>query len=176
MPGRTLILVKPDAFERGLTGEVIQIGNDSYVKTSLTGTQYAKSTSTAADAVQTNPDQLFTQVSGFLDKPGVETAKHDDVDCGDATCYSVSLTVPGSLLADAGKGSGLDLGQFTAESVVLDLQFDRQSLRLSSVSTDIDVGTVGKIGLSLTLSKYNEGVQVSPPPSDQVTEGGGFGL
>jgi hypothetical protein len=160
----------------GLTGEVIQIGGDSYVKTSLTGTQFAKSTTTAAEGVQTNPDELFTQVSSFLNKEGVVTAKHDDVDCGDANCYSVSLTVPSSLLADAGSTSGVDIGQFVGDSVVLNLQFDRQSLRLSSVSTDIDAGEVGKFGLALTLSKYNEAVQVSPPPSDQVTEGGGFGL
>ena len=160
----------------GLTGEVIQIGSDSYVKTSLTGAQYMKSTTTGADGVQTNPDELFKQVSSFLDKEGVETAKKDDVDCGDAKCYAVTLTVPSSLLADAGSSSGVDIGQFIGDSVVLNLQFDRQSLRLSSASTDIDAGTVGKFGLSVTLSKYNEGVQVSPPPSDQVTEGGGFGL
>jgi hypothetical protein len=160
----------------GLTGEVIQIGSDSYVKTSLSGTQYLKSTTDAAGGVQTNPDELFKQVTSFLDKEGVQTAKHDDVDCGDAKCYSVSLTVPSSLMADASGSTGVDIGQFVGDSVVLNLQFDRASLRLSSVSTDIDAGTVGKFGLSLTLSNYNGGIQVSPPPSDQVTEGGGLGL
>jgi hypothetical protein len=176
VPGKLARLTFSAPGLMGLTGEVIQIGKDSYVKTSLTGTQYQKSTTTAADGVQTNPDELFTQVSGFLDKEGVETAKHDDVDCGDAKCYSVSLTVPSSLLADAGSSSGVDIGQFVGDSLVLNLQFDRQSLRLSSVATDIDAGEVGTFGLSLTLSKYNEAVQVSPPPSDQVTEGGGLGL
>jgi hypothetical protein len=159
----------------GLAGEVIQIGSDSYVKTSLTGTKYTKSTTSATD-VQTDPDEIFKQVSSFLDKEGVETAKLDDVDCGDAKCYAVTLTVPSSLLADAGGASGVDIpGQLLGDSVVLNLQFDRGSLRLTSVSTDIDAGQVGTVGLSLTLSKYNESVQVSPPPSDQVTEGNPFG-
>jgi hypothetical protein len=158
-----------------LAGEVIQIGSDSYVKTSLTGTQYMKST-TSDTGVQTDPDELFRQVSGFLDKEGVETAKHDDVDCGDAKCYAVTLTVPTSLMAGAGGSTGVDISQFLGDSVVLDLQFDRQSLRLTSLSSDIDAGEVGTFGLSLTLSKYNEAVQVSPPPSDQVTEGNSLGL
>lgn len=158
-----------------LTGEVIQIGSDSYVKTSLTGTQYMKST-TSDTGVQTDPDELFRQVSGFLDKQGVETAKQDDVDCGDAKCYAVTLTIPASLLGVPDTTDGIDVSQFLADGLKLNLQFDRQSLRLTSVSSDIDAGEVGTFGLSLTLSKYNEAVQVSPPPSDQVTEGNSLGL
>lgn len=161
----------------GLTGDVIQIGNDSYVKTSLTGTTYTKSTSTAAEGVQTNPDELFKQVTSFLDKEGVETAKLADVDCGDGKCYAVTLTIPSSLLGVPGTTDGIDVGQFLADGLKLNLQFDRSTLRLTSVSTDIDAGDVGSFGLSLTVSKYNEGVQVSPPPSDQVTtDGSGLGL
>ena len=160
----------------GLTGEVIQIGSDSYVKTSLTGTQYMKSTTTAAGSVQTDPDEILNQVSGFLDKEGVETAKQDDVDCGDAKCYAVTLTVPTSVMAEAGSSSGVDIGEFLGDAVVLNLQFDRNTLRLTRVATDIDAGDVGTFGLAVTLSKYNEGVQVSPPPSDEITEGNGLDL
>ncbi|HEX6655935.1 MAG TPA: hypothetical protein VF153_06955 [Candidatus Limnocylindria bacterium] len=156
----------------GLTGDVIQIGNDSYVKTSLTGTTYTKSTTSAAEGVKTDPDALFTQVTSFLDKEGVETAKLDDVDCGDAKCYAVTLTVPTSQLGVPGTTDGVDVRQFLADGLKLNLQFDRSTLRLTSASTDIDAGTLGTFGLSLTVSKYNESVQVSPPPSDQVTTGG----
>jgi len=155
----------------GLTGDVIQIGSDSYVKTSLSGTTYTKSTTTAAGEVQTNPDELFKQVSGFLDKEGVETAKLDDVDCGDAKCYAVTLTIPASQLGIPGTTGGIDVSQILADGLKLNLQFDRSTLRLTSASTDIDAGTVGSVGLSVTLSKYNESVTVSPPPADQVTEG-----
>jgi hypothetical protein len=116
-------------------------------------------------------------VSSFLDKEGVETKKLDDVDCGDAKCYAVTLTVPTSLMGVPGTTDGVDLGQMLGDSLLLNLQFDRQTLRLTQVSTDIDAGATGKFGLVLTLSKYNEGVQVSPPPSDQVTtDGSGLGL
>ena len=158
-----------------LSGELIQIGSDSYVKTSLTGTRYMKSPASDT-SVQADPDKVFSEVSTFLDKEGVETAKLDDVDCGDTKCYAVTLTVPTSLMADAGTSAGVDVGQYLGDSVVLNLQFERDSLRLSGVSTSIDAADVGKFGLSLTLSKYNEAVEVSPPPSDQVTEGGGFGI
>jgi hypothetical protein len=159
----------------GLQGEVLQIGDDSYTKTSLTGAKYMHSTTTDT-SVPTDPDKVFGEVSNFLDKEGVETAKLDDVDCGDAKCYAVTLTVPTSLMQQAGSSTGVDVGQFLGDSVVLNLQFERDSLRLTQASTDLDAGDVGKFGVVITFSNYNAAVQVSPPPSDQVTEGGDFGL
>lgn len=155
-----------------LTGEVITVGEEAFIKTSLTGTQYMKTTATDS-GVKLEPDEVLNQVSSFLDEEGVETAKGDDVDCGDATCYAVTLTVPSSLMAGAG-ARGVDAGEFLGEDLVLNLQFDRETLRLVQVTTDIDAGDTGTFGLLLTISKYNETVQVSPPPSDQVTEGGGL--
>jgi hypothetical protein len=158
-----------------LQGEVLQIGTDTYTKVSLVGAKYMHSTTTDT-SVPTDPDKVFSEVDSFLDKEGVETAKLDDVECGDAKCYAVTLTVPTSLMAEAGSSSGVDIGQFLGDSVVLNLQFDRESLRLTQASTDLDAGDTGKFGVVLTFSKYNESVQVSPPPSDQVTEGNDFGL
>jgi hypothetical protein len=158
----------------GLSGEVIQIGADSYVKTKLTGEKYAKSTSDTTNPAA-DPDQIFSEVSGFLDKDGVETAKLDDLSCGDATCYHVTLSVPASLLADTA-GSGVDLGQLAGDTVVLDLQFDQETLRLVQLSTDINGGTAGTASVLVIVSRYDEAVEVSPPPSEVVTEGGGLGL
>lgn len=158
----------------GLSGEVIQIGADSYVKTKLTGEKYAKSTSDTTNPAA-DPDQIFSEVSGFLDKDGVETAKLDDVSCGDGTCYDVTLSVPPSLLADTA-GSGVDLGQLAGDTVVLDLQFDQETLRLVQLSTDIDGGVAGTASVLVIVSRYDQAVEVSPPPSQLVTEGGGLGL
>jgi hypothetical protein len=154
-----------------LSGEAIQIGADSFVKTSLTGPKYTKST-VDDTGVQLDPDAAIDQISAFLDKDGVTAEKRDDVDCGDRDCYQVRLTIPSSVLNEAGGGAGVDVGQYLGEGLVLDLQFDRETLRLAQVSTDIDAGKVGTFGLVMTISGYDATVEVSPPPSDQVTEGG----
>jgi hypothetical protein len=157
----------------GLSGEAIQIGTDSYVKTSLTGDKYSKS-SVEDSGVPMDLGAAMAQVGGFLDKDGVVTEKLDDVSCGDRTCYAVRLTVPTSVLNQAGGGAGVDLGEFLGEGLVLDLQFDRENLRLAQMATDIDAGEVGTFGFVVTISGYDAGVEVSPPPSDLVTEDGGL--
>jgi hypothetical protein len=167
---RARLTFKVPAF-LSLSGEVIQVGTDSFVKTSLTGDLYTKSTTTDT-GVPVDPVAAISQVGDFLDKEGVESEKLDDVSCGDQTCYSVSLTIPSSLLGSAGAAAGVDASQFLGETLVINLQFDRETLRLTQVSSDIDAGDAGTFGVVVTISGYNAAVEVSPPPSDQVTEGG----
>lgn len=155
----------------GLSGEAIQVGTDSYLKTSLTGDLYTKST-IEESGVPLDPDQAFDGVESFLDEEGVVSEKLDDVSCGDRNCYAVRLTIPTGLLADAGTAAGVDAGDFLGEALVVNLQFDRESLRLRQASTDIAAGDVGTFGVVVTFSNYDASVQVSPPPDDQVTEGG----
>jgi hypothetical protein len=155
----------------GLSGEAIQIGTDSFIKTSLTGPKYTKST-VEDTGVALDPGAAIDQVGDFLDKEGVTAEKRDDVDCGDRDCYQVRLTIPSSVLNEAGGGAGVDLGQYLGDGLVLDLQFDRETLRLAQIATDIDAGEVGTFGLVITISGYDATVEVSPPPPDQVTEGG----
>lgn len=65
----------------------------------------------------------------------------------------------------------MDPTETLGESLVLDLRFDRESLWLTEVSTAVD-GTAGStFSATLTFSAFDEAVTVSPPPSDQVTEG-----
>jgi hypothetical protein len=156
----------------GLRGEAIQIGNDSYIKTSVTGALYTKST-VADSGVPLDPDKAIADAETFLDKEGVVTEKLDDTDCGDRTCYVVQLTIPTSLLADAGAAASLD-PSVLGESLVINLQFDQEDLRLRQVATDVDAGDAGALSLVVTFSKYGDAVEVSPPPSDQVTESGGL--
>jgi predicted small lipoprotein YifL len=155
----------------GLTGEAIQIGSDSYVKTSLSGPKYVKS-SVEDSGVPVDPAKAFTEVESFLAKDGVVSEKLDDVDCGDRTCYAVRLTIPSSLLAGAGTSTGVD-PSVIGESLVVNLQFDRENLRIRQASTDISAGEMGTLGVILTFSKYDEAVEVNAPPSDQVTTEGG---
>jgi hypothetical protein len=155
----------------GLNGEVLQIGADTYVKTSLTGDTYTKSTVTDAGEVPTDPDTALSELGKFLDEAGVETEKLADVSCGDRTCYAVTLTIPTTLLSEVGEQAGADPGELLGDALVLNMQFDRETLHLMQLSTDIDAGELGSLGLLATFSGYGEPVEVSPPPSDQVSEG-----
>ena len=157
----------------GLSGELIQIGADSYVKTSLTGALYTKQ-SVADSGVPLDPNEAFEGVESFLDEEGVVSEKLDDVSCGDRTCYAIRLTIPSTLLASPGGAAGIDPGDFLGETLVLNLQFDREDLRLRQFATDIAAGDIGTFSIVATFSAYGEAVEVSPPPDDQVTEGGGL--
>lgn len=154
-----------------LSGEVLQIGTDSYVKTSLTGDTYTKSTVADTGDVPTDPDTALAGLQDFLDKEGVETEKLADVNCGDRTCYAVKLTIPAALLSAGSEVAGIDPSELVGDALVLNMQFDRENLHLTQLSSDIEAGGLGTLGLLLTLSGYGEPVEVSPPPSDQVTEG-----
>lgn len=159
----------------GLTGEVIQVGQDSYVKTSMTGELWSKSTVEESDPVSgaLDPAEALAQVRSFLDEDGVEIEKLDDVDCGDGSCYAVRLSIPPSLLDEAGDATGMDPSEVLGEALVLTLLFDRADLFLTEASTSISGEGIGSVSLSLRLSGFNEGVDVTAPPEDQVTEDGG---
>jgi hypothetical protein len=156
----------------GLTGDVIVIGTDSYVRTSMTGTSWSKSTSTADDPVSEamDPEKVLAEVRAFLAKEGVETEKLDDVECGDRTCYAVRVTIPAALLADAGQTVDMDPTATFGEALVLNLRFDRENLWLTEISTAVASESAGNFTATLTFSAFDEAVNVSPPPADEVTE------
>lgn len=158
----------------GLSGEVVQIGRDSYLRTSFTGETWSHSTLDENDPVGdvTDPAAQLARVRAFLDKEGVELEKLADADCGEETCYAVRLTIPAEVLAEASPGAGMDPGELVGEALVLDLLFDRDDRWLTQASTRIVAESVGELTLTLTLSAFNEPVEVETPPEDQVTEGG----
>jgi hypothetical protein len=158
----------------GLSGEMIQIGTDSYVRTSMTGELWSKSTATEDDPVAgaMDPTEQLDQVREFLDEEGVEVEKLDDAECGDETCYAIRLTIPAELLSQAAEGEDVDLGELVGEALVLNLLFDRDDRWLTQASTSISAESLGELTLTLTLSEFNEPVEVEAPPADQVTEGG----
>ena len=159
----------------GLTGEIIQLGEDSYMKTSLTGAMWSKSTADEGGPVSEamDPQGQLDEVREFLDKDGVQVEKLDDTDCGERTCYAVRMTVPAEVLAESAEGSDVDPGELVGEDLVLNLLFDRQEGWLTEVSTELSPESVGELTLTLTLSDFNQPVEVEAPPADEVTEGGG---
>ena len=168
----------------GLKGDVLVIDQkDLYVKSTLTGAKWSHQAipipspgaSGALASPATDPKAMVAKLKEFLAKDGVVTKKLDDVTCGDRKCYQVQVTIPSSVMADsmasASPKPSLNPSDIFGDALVLDLQFDKENLWLTSMSTKIDSAKVGTINLTITLSAFNEAVTVTPPPGDQVQEG-----
>jgi hypothetical protein len=151
----------------GLTGEVIQIGTTSYVKTTLTGAQYQKqeSGSTVPEAA-TDPVKALQEFRTALDKPGVDPTKLEDAQCGQKSCYQVEIELTGdeiSALASAPPDA-----QLSNTSMKILTAVEKDTLRPASVTVTVDAGEFGNVTFTLTMSKWDEAVTVSEPPADQI--------
>jgi hypothetical protein len=160
----------------GLSGDVVLIGKDLWVKTSMSGDKYSHMSSNIAGAsvaptASIDTAAMVKHVKDFLAKDGVETKKLADVACGDRQCYQVSVSIPSSLMKDAGAVASMDPSTVFGDALVLNLLFDRQKLYLTSLSTDVASDTLGTFSVTLSFSNFDEAVTVSPPPDAQVTEG-----
>jgi hypothetical protein len=159
----------------GLSGELLVIGQDVYVKTSLTGDKWSHQTSdvtgSASPAESFDPASIVDNVGDFLLKDGVVTTKLADVACGDRQCYQVSVSIPPDQMADAGAVASLDPGAIFGDALVLNLLFDREKGWLTEVSTDVASDSIGTFSATLSFSNFDEAVTLSAPPSAEVTEG-----
>jgi hypothetical protein len=157
----------------GLTGDLIQIGDKSYLKTSLSpGGKF--SVENVADSLPVNPTDtksLIDNVGDLLSKPGVDPVKGDDVACGSTQCYTVKIELtPEELNALSPGGpvpSGLpiDLG---SASLTLTIRVEKDSARLAGIAATVAMGEQGSLTFDLSLSKWDEPVSISAPPADQI--------
>ena len=156
----------------GLTGDLIQVGNTSYVKTSLTGDQYT--VQNIADSLPVNPTDtksLIDNVSELLSKPGVDPVKGDDVACGSAQCYTVKIELTPAELSALGAGGPaasslpIDLG---TTDLSLTIRVEKDNSRLAGIAATVDMGDHGSLTFDLALSKWDEPVTISAPPQDQI--------
>jgi hypothetical protein len=159
-----------------LNGELIQIGETSYVKTSLTGPQFEAQQ--AADTLPVDPTDasgIFDDVGDFLTADGVDPVKGDDVDCGGKQCYTVSIELTSDELAALGAdqaaaaGLPLDLG---SASLALTVRVEKDTYRLAGVRTVVSLGEQGSLTLDLTLSRWDQPMDISAPPADQIKVAG----
>ncbi len=156
----------------GLEGEVITDGTDMYTRMSVMGEGWTKTPVTESVEVPAlDPQEILAGVQDFLDTEGVEAEKLEDAECGERQCYVVRLTIPSELLAEAGAAASMDPSEVFGEELVVDLQFDRQELWLTGASASVASDTVGSFALNVTFSAFNEAVEITPPPADEVTEG-----
>jgi hypothetical protein len=179
----TLSIKVPALF--ALTVDYIQIGPDTYSRNSLDGSTWTHTSqadtsasgsslapgSSASPAASIGPApslDLVGQLTAALDSLPNPPTKGADVPCGSKTCYSVSIEAP---LSSGGTDPlGLPLPSAATANVSIQLDIERDTFRPVQAMVVIDAGTSGTFTLALTLSKFDEPVTISPPPSDQVVE------
>lgn len=155
-----------------LNGELIQIGETSYVKTSLTGPQFT--TEQATDSLPVDPTDaagIFDDVGDFLLADGVDPVKGDDVDCGGKRCYAVSIELTPEELAALGAGQAEALGlplDVGSASLAITIRVEKDTYHLAGMTAVASLGEQGTLTLNLALSKWDEPMDISPPPADQI--------
>jgi hypothetical protein len=162
----------------GLKADLIVIGQDVWYKTTLTGKKWSHqkndlmgSSPLPIPTASLDTQAMIDKVKEALATKGVVTKKLADVACGDRQCYQVSISVPTSLMKDAGAVASMDPSTIFGDAFEVNLLFDREKLWLTAVSTSIDSETVGKFTATLNFSNFDEAVDFSAPPSPEVTEG-----
>jgi LppX_LprAFG lipoprotein len=153
----------------GVTGDLIVVGDTSYVKVSLLGDKYTKSvTSNSADpsaSAATDPQTIIDEVKKALDQLSVPPTKRADEKCGDQDCYHVSLTLKSSDIAGA-VGSAAPSG--LSGDGTIDVWVQKNNLRPAKLTAVVNAGDTGTINVTLTMSAYDTAVTITAPPDDQV--------
>ena len=161
----------------GLTADLLVIGQDVWYRTSMGGTKWFHETNDLTGSPLPIPTasqdikEMIDKVKEALATEGVVTKKLADVACGDRQCYQVSVSVPSSLMNDAGAVASLDPSSIFGDAVAINLLFDREKLWLTEISTSVDSEEVGTISATLSFSNFDEALEFSAPPSPEVTEG-----
>jgi hypothetical protein len=155
----------------GLTADIIQIGEDSYAKTSLTGDKYQHSVSTSSSLPvdPADPAKTLEDLKAWLDKPEVSPTKGSDVTCDGTSCYQVTIELTAAELTSLGAA---DASMDPNSLVTLVFHVRKDNNHLATVKATVDAGTQGNLALQLDLTKWDESVSITAPPADQVTESG----
>jgi hypothetical protein len=176
-------------FLLGLSGEAIVLGEDVYVQSSLSGEKWIHMPASSdlgpspLPTATLGPEEMANKIAEFLATEGVSAEKLADDECGDDTCYHVRITISAEAFAvhredmpDMGEyGSLLPEGAFDGPMVV-DLLFDRGGLWLRQMSTSFAGEGSEEVSVTVTLSDYNASFEISPPPSDEISDEGEFPL
>ena len=158
-----------------LAGDVI-VADAIYVKTTLTGPKYR------SIPLNGERQQPLKGLTDLLARSDLKPAKGADAPCAGGTCYTLTLTLkPGDLAPAASGGIGatpsalpvpVQLPDLSNSTVDLTLHIDQATTRVSDATAVVDLGDLGKLTVQGTFTKWNEPVQIAPPPADQVEPAG----
>jgi hypothetical protein len=158
----------------GLAGELIAVDDSAYVKTTLTGALFQKSSMTDA-GLPADPGDVadldLTELRAALARPEVAPTKGDDVRCGAKDCYTVTIELTAEEIASLSGGALPDEGlPIDVGSVGLTVTFrvEKDTLRPAGIGLTATMGPAGSLSVDLTMSKWDENLSISAPPADQV--------
>lgn len=155
----------------GLAGEVI-VADAMYLKTTLTGPKYQKT------AIEGTPQSPLKGLTDLLARADLAPTKGADAPCPGGTCYTLAIkldaTELGALLGGVSLPSDLPLPlpDVAVSTVDLTLHIEQRTTRVADATATIDLGDTGTVTLQATFTKWNESVQIAPPPADQVEPAG----
>lgn len=172
-----------------LRGELIVADGTAYVKTSMTGSDFHSlpigsapgAGSSVSPAPSLDGESIVSGLARFLATPGLAPVKGADVECGGTTCYSVTIELTADELAGLGLGN-LELPVPTNLPVpmpdfggiaTLDLtaEVEKDTRRLAGLTIEAGAADTASATLDLRFSKWDEPVDIEPPPADQVSDG-----
>ena len=152
-----------------ITGELIQIGDTTYTKTSMTGKKYAKSTSADVGIpLNTDPAQVVAQLKAFLERPEIAPIKGADQKCvGNVDCYTVEINLTADEIAGmaAGAPGGVSFGD---GALAMKIGVERGSLRIGRIVLSVGGGAMGALDITIDFSKWDNPLNITEPPADQV--------
>jgi hypothetical protein len=165
----------------GIAGELIVVDGSAYVKSTLTGPNYLKTT--IPEPAASSPIPSAAALSGLADllaRAGLEPVKGDDVPCAGGTCYTVTIDltaeelaalsgpVTGGATPSAPTIPGVQLPDLSDASAELKILVEQSSTRLSGLDAVLHLGDIGDPHVIVTFTKWNEPVTIAAPPADQV--------
>ena len=166
----------------GLAGEMRLIGEEAFVKTTMTGPMWMRqAVEEGADdplAQAGDPEQVLSELRSFLDTEGVVIEKLADVECGETTCYQLEIAISGEVFADSPEAAAADPQVLEAlgEGLTFNVRFEKDTFYMAGASTSFEDEEMGSLSLTMTFDEYGEPVTVEPPPADEVTDAEGFTL
>lgn len=151
--------------------DLIQIGEITYLKSSLGGPQYE--TMQATDELPVDPTDasgIFDDVGDLLTAEGVDPVKGDDVECGGRQCYTVMIELTPDELAGLGGGAATEILPMdtSTASLALTIRVEKDTRRLAGINAVVSLGEQGSLTLDVAFSKWDQPVDISPPPPDQI--------
>jgi hypothetical protein len=155
----------------GLAGEVV-VADAVYLKSTFTGPRYRK---TPLDGPPQTPLKGLTDL---LARADLAPTKGADAACPGGTCYTIDVKLDaaelGELLGGVTPPAGLPvpMPDVSVSTVDLTLHIEQTTTRLADATAEIDLGDSGTVSLQATFTKWNEPVQIDPPPADQVDPAG----
>lgn len=167
-----------------VSGDLVKVGNDLYVKAAPLLPKYRKMSLDALTSMIPIPSaapsiavpsvdpsaaiKAFTDALGKLSIPPVKAA---DEKINGQDCYRVTIKITPADIAAAGAAAGASLppeasSMFT--SVTLDEWVQKSDLRPVQFAAAVDAGDQGNVAITLTLSNIDQAVTIAAPPADQI--------